>query len=343
MREKAVTVTAVAKAAGVSYTTAAATYRGEAWVPEATAAKVRRAGERLGYRRNPAASVLASRRHFGEAGGKPVAVGWLVSIPPYEGQVLRQPESFRELLRERGWIYHFANVLTRREAQQKAREWEAIGVDAVVLSRVMLPAVYAAFPWKRFTVVSTEIVRLAEGFDVVRPSYFFALLRMLREISARGYRRIGCWIRTHAGGHPDDDAKIGAVLAHHFEERRERAAIPPLVSPFGQWDVRDPLEAWLDRWKPDAVVTANAMDASLIAGTGRKVPEEMAVAALVTGRRDGARTAGLLDREEMLPQELLNALERKLRTGQRGPSRHPQEIIHHLQFVEGPTLPRKAP
>jgi len=91
------------------------------------------------------------------------------------------------------------------------------GVDGVILARIMNPAVYECFPWDRFVVVSTEVTRLVEGFDVVRPSYFAAMLELQREIWRRGYRRIGVWLREHEEAHPDDEARMGAALLFQCE------------------------------------------------------------------------------------------------------------------------------
>jgi len=325
-----ITLKDVAAEAGVSYTTAAATFRGERWVPDATRQEVMKAAGRLGYRRHSAASILASGRYRDAGETKTIAIGWLTSLFP--GLPHSPPRNMQDACAERGWIFHFENVQTPEEAVAVARRWEAIGVDGVILGRIMYPAIYECFPWERFMVVSTEVTRLVEGFDVVRPSYFAATLELQREIWRRGYRRIGVWLREHEESHPDDEARMGAALLF---QRETGVALPVFTTSFTNVGDLAPMRDWLASAKPDAVVAARAMDLPVLEAAGWKTG---GFAGLVVRKERESSISGLRDREEVVPELLLDLLERKMRTGERGRGRRPQEIIQRLPFLEGQTL-----
>lgn len=332
------TVKEVAAAAGVSFSTVAAVFRGEAWVRPATRERVEAAAARLGYRRHGAASVMASRA--AKAGQlKTIHLGWLGGL----ARIARMGamKEMRRAVEGRGWLFSGENLDPLEDWNAVGRRWEAIGVDAVVLGRTHPLDAAVRFPWERFVVVSTETHRLQEGFDVVRPSLFRSVFGLLEEVRCRGHRRIGIWLREGPAAQSDDQVRLGACLAFQQSVASRSERLPILRTGFSS-DARElRLAAWLERVRPDAVVAFRASDRVLLEECGYGIPQRIGFAAFHVPGNLGGMVAGLPDRESMMPEEVLDAVERKLRSRQRGLSGVPHERVYPLRWTEGETLPER--
>lgn len=334
-----ITIKEVASAAGVSFSTAAAALRGDGWVKASTRERVRLAAEQLGYTRSTYAAMLSSTATAQERRINP-AVGWLTAFDQPGETVASMAGRLRQARAEavrRGWFFHQADVKSEAELVRVAREWRAIGVDAVVLgftrplNRPML------FPWEEFVTISTETIRLEEGFDVVRPAHFRSVLELLREMRGRGYRRIGIWLREHKERVIDDDVRLGACTAFQSHDQKASERIPMLRTDFAA--SLDPLERWLRRHRPEAVMASLGSDIRLIEQAGLQVPRDLGFAALHVGNA-ATRITGVMERSLLAPDAAFEFLEQKLRSGVRGLSSAPKEVIYHTPIVEGRTLPR---
>jgi len=333
-----VTVREVASRAGVSASTAAAALRGAAWVRPETRSRIETAAAELGYRRDPAASILAAKR--GQSGQKArlVSIG-VLHEPTVPGRTAYTGKAGLDAaVAQRGWVVHAANLEEINDLNRLARRWEDMGIDAVVLVRTKVPLTRIDFPWHRFTVLSTEVGRLREGFDVVRPSQFGAITECLRETKCRGYRRFGFWLRVHPEPLPDDHVRCGACKAFQELELRGEKKLPMLLTPFGEHQER--LRRWLEKHQPEVVVTFWGIDVRDIEAVGWRVPDDIAMVCLQVSSVMEGRVAGLMDREQPVGEAVCNFIERKLTMSRRGLSDHPLEVVYDLPFVDGTSLPR---
>jgi len=336
-----ITVKQVAESADVSFSTAAAALRGDAWVRETTRQRVLKWAQTLGYRRHPAASILGSRRHLDEHSAKPIAVGWLTGTKA--SGILRKLRHAEALAKSRGWIFHHHDLNSIDEASVLAEKWEALGIDGIILGRTHQLEGILPFPWERFTVISTELQRLKEGFDVVRPSQFKAVLGLLRTVRSRGYRRIGLWLRQHAPILPEDETRLAAAMLFQNEDLSARTRLPILRTSFVFDDYASKLRKWLERHQPDVLVGFHSHDLWMLQDFfGLKIPDDLPFAALHVGWEERSQVAGILDREFTMPEAVYPILERKLRSGFRGLSEHPQESVFDAAFSDGPSLPDRS-
>jgi len=336
-----VTLKDIASATGVSFSTVAAALRGEPWVRDATRARIVQTAAEMGYRRHPAASILASRRHLGQAAARTISVAWLTATGRKQGLSAKLHRA-RRLARERGWIFHHHNLTSAREAAEVASEWEAQRIDGVILARTTELEIPIPFPWERFTVLSTEMNRMSEGFDVIRPTQFRAIIELLHLALARGYQRIGVWLKTHEPLQPDDESRLGALLMFRSEYLAKGQKLEILRTPFSFAAYHRKVRRWFESKSLDLVIAFHSHDFQILEEWECYRPPDQGGAALHVGWEEEGQIAGIRDRETSMADAAYLFLERNLRSGLRGLSSHPQEFIFHLEFLDGKSLPDRA-
>lgn len=331
-----VTIREVAAAAGVAFTTAAAALRGDA-VAAATLGRVKAAADRLGYQRNLAASLLGSKARKRDAGS--ISIAYIVASMghPLTHNPMTSLRSLEPAARTRGMIVHRHHVRDEKEASQLGRMLSRTGVDGILLRASDPHAFVRAFPVDAFCLLGQEQTLLPLGVDVVVGEHFLAVLGMLREIHARGFRRLGVVLRHHQPRLADDDLRRGACLTFQHETVGG-CAIDIFERPFGPIDPAE-LDVWLRRFKPDAVVGFNIVDHLLISDLGHKLP----FAGMVIDPPRQPGIAGVVYDQHWTVALALETLEEKVRMRQRGLRKAPRQILAHLPFIDAASLPLRAP
>lgn len=345
MKKTSLTTADLAARLGLAPTTVAAALRGETRIAAATRERVARVAAELGYRRNVAASVLGSRRH---AGDRPptLSAALLVRLrspgtTPYEA-------TLRQAFVGAGWLFRTVNLMNVRDPAALGRRLADQGVDGLVLGPTT-PTDLAppALPWDRFALVSLIRQRVADGFDTARVNHFGSMLRLLEAVTAQGYRRIGVIHRPHTPALQEDDARLAAFL---LWQQRRGPAVPRLFlhelpfsdTPRSPEDEAAQLGAWLARDRPDVVLGFNASDQHLLHRTGRRVPQDLAFAAMHVYRRQQPQVAGLAAPAELIGDLARLRLEQKIRLGERGLSARPVETVLTQDFFVGDSLPTRG-
>lgn len=327
---------------GLAATTVAAALRGETRISAQTRERVARAAAELGYRRNIAASVLGSRRQAG-ARSPTLSAAFLVRLrgtagTPYES-------SLRLAFTAAGWLFRTVNLMNVRDPAALGRRLDAEGVDGLVLgptspTDLALPPL----PWQSFALISVIRQRVSDGFDTARVNHFGSVLRLVDEIVSRGYRRIGVLHRPHTPALEEDDARLAAfLLARH---RHSRGAVRVFLHhlPFREETTDEPardsaLKRWLDRTRPDVVIGFNSADRHLLQAAGRRVPSDLAFAAVHVYQKQTPNCAGLRSPAELIADLARIRLEQKVRLGERGLSTRPVESVLTPEFIAGASLP----
>lgn len=246
------TLRQIAKLAGVSQMTVSRALGNRPRVAEETRRNVRRIAERLGYRPDPEITKLM---HYLRRGVRPrfrsVICGltnWPTAVlPPYFRALLAGAERQAE---SRG--YRFDVEIVTGEARDGVRLQRILrcrGVEGVVLLPQRPPLdLSGLLDWREFSVVAASMSVLAPEVNRVAPHHFANVLRLCRELTVRGYRRIGLVIER------GQDARVNhgfsaAVLSHGRHEAAE--AVEPLVF---NGTLRGTLEPWYRRERPDAII-----------------------------------------------------------------------------------------
>ena len=186
----------VARALGVSQVTVSLALRDNPRISEARRRQIHETAQRMGYRPNAMASMLAYYRHGRTEKTVHAAIGWL--------NLYLQPETLRKNHREfdQYWLgasataekfgYHLDEiVLGGQKPKALERVLTARGIAGILLAPVIYAPDWGDFHWDHFSVVRLGRSMPEPKAHVVTADQVANTILAFREIRARGYERIG--------------------------------------------------------------------------------------------------------------------------------------------------------
>jgi DNA-binding LacI/PurR family transcriptional regulator len=339
----------VAEAAGVSSATVSLALRNHPRISPATRERIQRIAARLGYRPDPALSMLTTYRHNRAPDrylGTVAFVAIAARLPNLTSteitdNALHAAETY--CLR-RGFkleVFPLADTSLRNQ-RSLTRVLAARNVSGAVIHcqgiedpHVSLAPLLGDRQMNAVLLSRPPVDPLA---SVVCEDNFTDALRLFEEIAARGYRRPGLLLSHDTTNSPEGEwigAAHVAILRHGFEPCprliSSRAADPSVL------DHR--LRDWIETHRPDVVVGSYGdWPLAALDRIGCKVPQQVAYVTLDLPR-GATKVAGL--RKERSRSFVLAAetvIERWLH---RQVARQPEIVLHKLlaRFEDGPTLP----
>jgi LacI family transcriptional regulator len=117
----------------------------------------------------------------------------------------------------------------------------------------------------------------------------------------------------------------------------------PVATQFVNWDNKETLEhlvSWLERWKPDAILTEQAAVLPLLKKAGRRVPKDVGVAGLNV--LDLPYDAGIYQNPEEIGRVATLVAISLLNDNDRGIPAIQREILVKGKWVDGASLPQRS-
>jgi LacI family transcriptional regulator len=338
----------VAAAAGVSVFTVSQAIAGRPGVAPATRARVLEVAARLGYQPDPAAARLVARRRHRTPHSSRLVVAALASsgqsnLSRLKTHLDAYAASLALDLRVHLLTFESSPAATLRALWQQ-------GVQGLALC----PALEMTAPgwreadWSRFSVFKSTRSMPNLPFDLVRHDAWDYLSTTLATVIARGYRRLAVLLHRSAS-EPDNLARLGAVLVAQERllpagarcEWREYTAL------FDDSDAITGIGAWLRAYRPDAVVVPYRSTFEKLLQVGFRPPHDFAVACVLSGVEPALgttqRVSGCDTRERELYEVSLYQVRERILNGDRGLPAHPSEHVLDPRWLEGDTLPNRAP
>ncbi len=333
-----VTLRDLARATGLHFTTVGLALRGDRRVAAETAAQVRAAAERLGYRPDAMLSALSSYRH--RAGTFRGTVGYLLPAPLR--QILERNDGYR--------IAYQAAVAAAEAAGLKvqpihalapgftperlAQMLEARGIRALILAPLFQPGEYPALPWEKFSVVAIGYSVLRPAFHRVSPHQARSTRELIRVLRERGYVRIGFVLSQNANVRTGHNF-LGAYLAEQ-ELQPESSRLRPLVTAA---DAAAPAELarWLKRERPDALMATGPELLDQVEALGYRVPGALGLA--LTGIRPRQpQIAGMDERWDAIGQAAIDLTLSLMKNHEIGVPAFPRFVLVEGAWTEGKTV-----
>ncbi len=279
--DRHVSVREIAARAGVSHATVSLALRGSPRLAAATRERVRAVAEEMGWRPNPAvAAWMAHRRSISPVEGREGIV-FLNSWPdPEEWRsspwMTRYVEGARERAAELGYGFdeiHCTEMAAGSRRLQKVLE--ARGIRGVIVGSLHETSREPDLDWSRIAAVGQSYTFSALGISRSLNNYFQSMRTAMIELRALGYRRIG-YARSPELEERTSHANASAYLGCE-------ALLPPAERvEFLDWTRPDAgvLKAWLERERPDALLSHDVYLEEILAGIGVRVPDDLGLAVL---------------------------------------------------------------
>lgn len=188
--------------------------------------------------------------------------------------------------------------------------------------------------WREFAVVAATTSVTAPAVHRVAPDVFGNSLLICRELTARGYRRIGFVTSTRHDLRLQHAADAAAI----WHGQRESAhAVPPLILPEA-----DPglLQQWFRRTRPDVLVGSNPGELQWISRVLKlRVPGRIATVCLTTTGPLAKEVSGIDERPAAIGAAAVDMLAGMLVRRDQGLPKIPTSTVVSGAWREGRTCP----
>jgi LacI family transcriptional regulator len=358
-----VTLSDIAKRAGVHVTTVSLALRNHSSLPESTRQRLKALAAEMGYRPDPALRALAAYRTRNAAKAKHSTLAY----------VTHWNTRF-------GWREAPAHADFHAGAERKARElgydldhfWVgepgmthsrlsdilyARGITGLILAshrrEVDVPL---QFDWSRFSAVKIDYFPHRPALHNVTNHQAGIIRLAMRQVRAAGYRRIGFVMHRGWDLSADHAWTAGYLCEQQFIPPEERVPICifPEERPLEAWmpESREadspyrsmfeiPTEmfaSWYEHYKPEVVISKGSFIRAAAGELQLQVPEDFAFVDLFLDHTDG-RTAGVRQNHAMVGELAIETLVGLLQQEKLGPPAVPTVTYVDGTWFDGASLP----
>jgi LacI family transcriptional regulator len=341
-----VTLADIARATDLSKNAVSLALRGDAQIPEATRARVRRAAERLGYQPNALVSHLMAQLGRGRsrrfqaklalvnANRDAEAFRRHPTIPAYvagcEARATKLGYGF-----DRFWLHDPA---FRAESLQ--RILVARGIKGVVIVGLMdtnhLPDHLRPL-WDRWPTVVTGVRTRDPALSFCSVDHHNLALMAFERALALGYQRPGLVLddvidalveRRFSAGYLT--GQRGLPARRHVPIFSEQVASP--VAPAG-------FRGWLERHRPDVIFTLYNNVVDWLAAAGRRIPQDLGVIQL-EWRAGRPEIAGMNQHNFVTGEAAVDMVVSQIHNHETGVPEFPRATLIGATWMEGPSAPQ---
>jgi LacI family transcriptional regulator len=350
--QPAVTQKDIARLLGLSHGSVSKALKNDPEIGRATRELVQSTAREMGYHPNPMAAGLAEFKRNSKTLPMNAALAWINFWP--DPQKLRSYGEFdrywkgAQACAERcGYQLTEFSCVGNMTPKRLEDVLLARGIHGILLPPHQSPVDWGDFHWENFSVVRFGRSLPAPRVHIVTADQVTNGLIAFDAIQARGYERIGLVTlrnRNNEGVGPCNVKyrryliEAGFLMAQTEIDAKRR--LPVLFL-----DIQNPgqhqadVEAWLKRYKPDAVMTDYSEMGKVLMKAGYRVPEDIALAA--NSVLDGNADAGIDQIPEEIGRVAVLVLNSLLHDNARGEPAVFRQVLVEGRWVDGASLPRR--
>jgi LacI family transcriptional regulator len=332
-----ITVRDIAAQAGVHFTTVALALRDSPMLNAETKRRVKELAESMGYRPDPMLTALNAYRKTRSRPNYQATIAWINNWPD-RPEMLRIPE-FGEYHRgacaraaELGYVVEEFWLHARGMKPDKLRRvLHARGIQAMIMAPQPKPGMWLDFDYTEFSALALGYSLQPARLHVITNHHVHSMNLLIERLYALGYRRIGLYIGE------DWDAKVGHSWVSSFLLARwlhpDLADLPPVLRSDREGD---DLKAWLERHKPDVVVSYGRIHQQMKA-MGLRMPEDIGYAGI--DLLEGNRTvSGVYQNSVTIGRKAVDFLVDMIHRGERGLPEVPIRTLVESEWRPGATV-----
>lgn len=344
MTSRRVTQHDIAAKAGVGRSTVSLALQGHPKIAAETRERILGVARAMGYEPDPMLSALASYRNRIRAPAFHDTLAWLVNVQPgYNWETGPYYKSYFDGAAERAKTYGYrlsafllnVNGVTasRMNSILKARN-----IRGVLLCPQPRAGMAFDFAWDEFSAVTLGYTLTRPLLNTVASAHFLNTRHVVRELAARGYRRIGLAIDRFT------DQRCGSnVYAGYLVETELQSTLAPVPGFFdyepqhmGTKPYARDLQRYIRKHRIDALVSSDFNVVGTLRQEGIDVPGDVGVAGLSLPTRATPLT-GIVEDSSRIGAIAMDQLVGMVQRGERGVP--PTPVRTHLEgeWHEGTT------
>ncbi len=338
----------IAKAAGVTQAAVSLALRGDRSIPTATRQRIMDCAQKLGYRPNSYISALMAHVRAGRPPQDNGCIALVVNATSQKewlgdpkGRFDPGVETFR--LQYEGISNRAESLGFRCEAFfLQSPGMSAARLDNILDSRgivgvVLMPPQGNPDPisltWSRYAVATIAYGWRSPEMDRVTTHHRHNVHAAFAQLHERGYQKIGVCLPPEAIGGVDLNWQAGFLLER--ARRRFPSPIPQFVGKPGQCPI-DKFKKWIDRNKPEALVTLVGHEMEWLDNLGLKCPEDIGL--ICVNRPLQSTLSGMEENHLVIGATVADLVVAQITRNEFGLPEHPKLILIEGSWVEGKTL-----
>jgi LacI family transcriptional regulator len=338
MAETPFTLRQLAKLAGVSRTTVSLALRNHPRLAETTRRRIQDLAAKNGYTPDPLTSTLMNHLRTARKSRSVEKLAYLTWW--------NSPDEWRKSPNDRNWFegartraealgYEIEHIWAREPGMTAARLSKILytrAIRGVIVAPLLRPRGHLSLDWQ-------HLATAAISFTVVKPylhrtahSHHNGIIIALRRLKQLGYRRVGLANLSDQIERVNHGWLAGYLVYTHGVPRRDQ--IPPLLQK--GWNEKKFAE-WLDRYKPDAVVSNTQDPLHSLKKLGYRVPRDIAYACLDRLKEDDT-WAGIDQLPQLVAASAVDLVAAQLQRNEFGLPANPKTVYIDGVWRDGETV-----
>ena len=337
--KRSVTLRDIARELGISHVTVSLALRNQPRISEATRIRVKQKADEMGYHPDPMLSALSHYRLTSKDRPMQATLAWI--NPLQEPGHLLEHEEFslywkgaETAARRLGFhLEEFrTNELSLKRMDTIFKTRSIRGLIIVPLAFKTLPVDWDDFPWQDYAAVRFGLTAQGPDLHCITSAQASDAIKAFEKALNKGYKRIG-FVGNRS---PRRMFTAGYLRAQQVLPANRRL---PLLSYEGEpLDLhRDVLAHWMEKARPDAIITDNSHVPSLLEELNYRIPEDIGIATMSI--HDTPIDAGIDQNPEEIGRAAVRTLDSLLNDHHFGIPKPRNLILGDCRWVEGSMLP----
>jgi LacI family transcriptional regulator len=342
----ALTMSELAKVAGVSKMTVSLALRGHEKISAPTRERIRALADKMGYRPNPLVQTLMANLRSTRPTNYHSTIAWITAFPTRDGW-------------SRHWVhkqYHQGAVARAAALGYKIETFWALaprmngaaltrmlltrGIRGLIISPVADPGTRLDIDWSHFSCATI-------GYSFTEPRLHRAaanlregMTRALSECQSRGFKRIGFALPASTDARVNHSWLAGYLAWQQFIPKKDR--LPVLLE---DGPLENQLPGWLNAHNPDVIISPNSEFLRWLPALGKRVPEDISLITLsYPDDKDGtiATLSGINQNNFSIGEASVDLVVSQLQHNDTGLPGHPRVMLIDGFWNEGGSLQTPA-
>lgn len=334
-----VTLHDIAKHSGFACSTVSKALHNNPEIPEATRLQIQAIAVEMGYQRDPAITKLMQylRNSRNKKHWEPIA---FVSYEKEED--FRKNISFAEYLtgaEERSYqLGYQLQYFWMGDINYKHNRLSAIlrtrGIKGVLLPPTPNLNTDFQIDWQEFATVSFGYsLRNPPGHRITNHQYH-SMLRILQRLDEYGYRKIGFCYPNGTIGESRLNNNLSAALYVYQQHIPPENRIPPIRD----FPINDKLLIdYIQKWQPDALISCDYNDLTILQDYGYKIPEDIGIA-FINVRDPKSFHAGIDQHPRVIGASGVDLIAQQLYENQLGIPPHRKVVLIEGTWYDGQSV-----